>query len=176
MKQILAIALVLIVAAGTVLVLTSNRSNVSTSSALNERQLVRAHEMSQIYEAFDDMPFSPPFNNHRYIELDDGTLMFVHFDSAIGSESGLLYVGAAVPGVFCDSDQERVNERFGGGFTHFHTTITPGATEASAGHGGEPNAEGYWFRHIAVDEFDRPWGRVTPGIDHNFMPTPPPSC
>ena len=174
MKQIVLIAVLAVALLGAWLLISSTSSNVATS--LSQRDVTFAHEMRQLFNAFDDMPFTPAFNNHRYMELDDGTLLFIHFDSAIGEEEGLIYIGQAVPGVFCDSDQDRANSQFGDGFTHFHTTITPGATEASAGHGGVANADGYWFRHIAVDNFDRPWGRVSPGIDHNFMPTAPPSC
>ena len=48
---------------------------------------------------------------------------------------------------------------------------------AEAGHGGStPGEEGYWLKHVAVDEFDMPWGRVKPGIDMKFMPTTAPKC
>lgn len=176
MKQ----ALLIVVLAATVLagwlLLSSTKSSVSNTSQISSRGHVLVHEMQQLIDAYDDMPFQPAFSNHKYMELDDGTLMFIHFDGKIGEEAGLLYVGQAVSGVFCDSDQQRVNQQYGNGFTHFHTKVTPGATEASAGHGGTPNADGYWFRHVAVDNLDMPWGSVRPGIDHNFMPTPPPSC
>jgi hypothetical protein len=176
MKQALLIVILAAAVLGGWLLLSSTTSTVNNSSQTDSRGQVLVHEMQQLTAAFDDSPFQPVFGNHKYIQLDDGTLMFIHFDGKIGEEAGLLYIGQAVPGVFCDSDQQRANEKYGDGFTHFHTTNTPGATEASAGHGGVPNADGYWFRHVAVDSFDRPWGRVNPGIDHNFMPTPPPSC
>ena len=30
--------------------------------------------------------------------------------------------------------------------------------------------------HVAVDEFDMPWGHVAPGPDPKFMPTDAPVC
>ncbi|MEE8418498.1 MAG: hypothetical protein V3S02_00130 [Dehalococcoidales bacterium] len=41
-------------------------------------------------------------------------------------------------------------------------------------HGGKPGVEGIWFMHIAVRDFDAPWGHLQPGLDAAFMPTPPP--
>jgi len=59
------------------------------------------------------------------------------------------------------------------GFTHFHRKSSP---NWDAGHGGAPGVEGYWLKHIAVSEFDMPWGHVLPGVDCNFMPTPITGC
>lgn len=58
-------------------------------------------------------------------------------------------------------------------FTYFHQLE---AEEWDQAHGGDPGQEGYWLAHMAVDEFERPWGEVTPGVDYNYMPTDPPEC
>jgi hypothetical protein len=173
MKQTLIIALVLLAVLGGWLLLSSTSR---TGAGLSERDSVYAHQMKQLRKVFDDSPFQPAFTNHLYMELDDGSLMFFHFNAPLGQDSRLLYIGIAVPGRFCKQDQERVESQYGPGFPHFHQKVVPGATDAGAGHGGQGGEEGYWFRHVAVGEFDMPWGHVTPGIDHNFMPTPAPEC
>ncbi len=132
-----------------------------------------AVQMGQLRAAYTDTPIDPPMPDHLFMELDDGTLLFLHFDGPVDDAEELWYVGQAVPGAFTAAEQERVNEQFGDGFTHFHQKDCP-SDSADACHGGQGGEDGYWFRHIAVDSFTMPWGEVQPGIDHGFMPTSPP--
>ena len=74
MKQAVLIAILAVALLGAWLLISSSSSNVASS--LSERDKRFAHEMQQIFNAFDDMPFTPAFNNHRYMALDDGTLLF----------------------------------------------------------------------------------------------------
>ena len=115
----------------------------------------------------------PAMTDHRAFMLpDSGTVMALHFDSMdLDQAENLNWVALGVPGVFCKDDQERVEAQFGPGFTHFHDMINDT-------HGGAPRAEGVWFVHTAVRDFESPMsgGAVSQGVDHNFMPTAAPDC
>ncbi len=101
--------------------------------------------------------------------VTDDVFLFLQFDNANPAEATrLLDIGIGVKGVFCAGDQPDRS------FTHFHRYDAP---EYREGHGGDPGAEGYWLTWAAVDTFEaRDGRRVTPGIDYEFSPTPPPSC
>lgn len=109
----------------------------------------------------------PSMKDHRAYMLPTGGILALHFDSMdLKQAKHLNWVALGVPGKFTREEQQRVEAQFGKGFTHFHDM-------KNDVHGGQPGAEGAWFVHVAVREFDAPWGRVKPGIDDKFMPTPP---
>jgi plastocyanin len=101
--------------------------------------------------------------------VTDNVFLFLQFNNADPAQATRLpYIGIGVKGVFCAEDQPDRS------FTHFHRYDAPAYAE---GHGGDPGAEGYWLTWAAVDTFETRDGRqVTPGIDYEFSPTPPPSC
>jgi hypothetical protein len=110
--------------------------------------------------------------DHRAYMLPSGYLLALHFDDMnLEQAKNLNWVALGVPGRFCEKDQARVEAEFGPGFTHFHDL------EADT-HGGKPGAEGVWFVHSGVRDFESPMseGPVTKGIDDGFMPTPAPNC
>ncbi len=111
--------------------------------------------------------------DHRAYMLPSGYLLALHFDDMdLEQAENLNWVALGVPGRFCKKDQERVENEFGPGFTHFHDL------EADT-HGGKPGAEGVWFVHIGVRDFESPMSEtpVAAGrINSGFMPTPAPSC
>ncbi len=111
--------------------------------------------------------------DHRAYMLPSGYLLALHFDDMdLDKAENLNWVALGVPGTFCEKDQKRVEKEFGPGFTHFHDL------EADT-HGGKPGAEGVWFVHVGVRDFESPMSEapVTGGeIDSGFMPTPAPSC
>ena len=112
----------------------------------------------------------PAMTDHRVFMLPTGGVIALHFDNLnLSRAENLNWVALGVPGVFCKDDQERVEAQFGPGFTHFHDMVNDI-------HGGAPGAEGVWFVHTAVRDFQAPWGPVSQGIDHNFMPTAAPEC
>lgn len=127
----------------------------------------------QLIQGFTvNSPFDPDAPDHLWLDNDDGTYLFLHFDKPIAEASRLIYVGWAVPGTWCAEEQPKA-------FTHFHRTAKVGAW--NAGHGGvTPGERGYWLKHVAVEEFDfKMMGmnyRVKPGTDLKFMPTNPPRC
>ncbi len=108
--------------------------------------------------------------DHRAYMLQSGALMALHFDDMdLSKAKNLNWIAFGVPGKYCAADQQRIEAQFGKGFTHFHDMVNDT-------HGGKPGAQGAWLMHIAVREFDAPWGHVVPGVDLKFMPTPAPAC
>lgn len=110
---------------------------------------------------------SPAMPDHKLLDIGGGRLIFLHYDRPADQPGAqLMYVGDAIRGRFSEEERPRIP-----GYTHFHKLFVDAPT-AEAGHGGNPGDEGYWFRHIAVREMQMPWGKVTPGVDFKFMPTP----
>ncbi|MBM3924857.1 MAG: hypothetical protein FJ320_02565 [SAR202 cluster bacterium] len=110
--------------------------------------------------------------DHRAFMLPTGGVLALHFDNMdLNKAENLNWVVLGVPGKFCKADQQRVEAQFGPGFTHFHDMMNDT-------HGGAPGAEGVWFVHTAVRDFESPMsgGAVKQGIDNNFMPTPATDC
>ena len=117
------------------------------------------------------MPVSlKTMTDHRAHMLQSGAVIALHFDDMdLGKAKNLNWVAFGVPGKYCQADQQRIETQFGKGFTHFHDM-------KNDTHGGKPGAEGVWFQHTAVRDFDAPWGKVVPGVDLKFMPTPATAC
>jgi hypothetical protein len=104
---------------------------------------------------------------YRWVNKD--TSIFLQFDNPdLAKATALRYVGISVRGEFCKSKQPSVD------FPHFHRT---NAAEYAKGHGQAPGDRGYWLLWLATDAFAQRDGRqVTPGVDRQFSPTPPPDC
>jgi hypothetical protein len=101
--------------------------------------------------------------------LPSGYLLALHFDDMVLDKAqNLNWVAFGVPGKFTGLDQQRVEQTYGKGFTHFHDL-------ANDSHGGAPGATGVWFVHVAVRDFESPMsgGQVRKGVDEKFMPTVP---
>jgi len=126
-----------------------------------------------LFALFGDIPFNGgQVAPRQYRWANDNVLIFVQFDRPRANEArALRYVGISVKGTFCAEAQP------GGansGFTHYHRVTAPSYGQ---GHGGPPATNtGYWLLRLAVDEFDTPAGRIEPGVDYAFSPTPPPAC
>ncbi len=110
----------------------------------------------------------PSMSDHTAFMTSEGLIMALHFDNMdLSKAQNLNWVALGVPGKFSKQDQERVEKQFGKGFTHFHDLMADT-------HAGPAGVEGVWFMHIALRDFNAPWGALSPGVDHNFMPTPAP--
>jgi len=110
--------------------------------------------------------------DHRAYMLPSGVVIALHFDNMdLNQAQNLNWVALGIPGKNCKQDQERLEQLYGKGFTHFHDM-------KADTHGGAAAAEGVWFVHVGVREFDSPMsqGHVRPGPDMGFMPTNPPTC
>jgi len=125
-----------------------------------------------------DWPLDPPLPDHLWVDLGGGEeAMFLHFNQSLEDvddpfdpdflNENLMYVGLAIRGRFF-AEERPTNPAY----THFHQLS---AESPEAGHGGEAGDEGYWLVHIAVQDLERPWGEVEPGVDFDFMPTEPPA-
>jgi len=129
-----------------------------------------AERKAALASAYADQPFTggQATPNHVWRILPNGDIESIHFDAATLAEATkILYVAV---GVHVSDACQKPDDP---GFTHFHKKSSP---NWDAGHGGASGVEGYWLKHIAVSEFDMPWGHVLPGVDYNFMPTPIVGC
>jgi len=135
--------------------------------ALDRSSLTTAASATN-WEWTTDWPFEPALPDHLWVDIGQGRALFLHYDRPVDEPGAeLIYVGDGIRGRFTAEDQPDTP-----GYVHFHQFRADSVDE---GHGGAPGAEGYWLRHVAVREMERPWGKVEPGVDFNFMPTPPPS-
>jgi plastocyanin len=127
-------------------------------------------EMGELAALFDSQILTggqtaPRF--HKWVNED--VSIFLQFDSSNLDEATTLRdIGITVPGEFCAENQPSAD------FPHFHQTSAP---EYSMGHGSAPHQVGYWLLWVATDTYETRDGRqVSPGVDREFSPTPPPTC
>lgn len=102
--------------------------------------------------------------DHRAFMTPDGMVVALHFDNMdLSKAENLNWVAIGVSGKFTRAEQQRVEQQFEKGFTHFHDV-------KNDVHGGQPGGDGVWFKHIAVRDFESPMsgGRVTAGVDEKF--------
>lgn len=127
-------------------------------------------ELAELGELFSDQPLTGGQTAPRsYKWVNEDVAIFLQFDDPDpANATELPYVGISVKGDFCRSTQPTRD------FPHFHRIH---AAEYATGHGQEPNDRGYWLLWLAADSFTTRDGRdVTPGVDREFSPTPPPDC
>ena len=168
-KGTLFIFVFLFAAVGLVFSTGTNEGDVAALQAQVSELELDAHYWSQLTTLLEPVEM-PTMTDHRAFMLPGGLLLALHFDNMnLDNAENLNWAAIGVPGKFTKADQERVEKMYGEGFTHFHDL-------ANDTHGGEPGAEGVWFIHVAVRDFEAPWGSVKRGVDHNFMPTPPPDA
>lgn len=128
-----------------------------------------AADIEALVGAFDSEPIrgGQDTPKHVFKWVSDDTFLFLHFNKPNPLEADYIeYVGVATKSVFSKESQPDDS------FTHFHKAY---ADSWDGGHGGTGGEEGYWFSHVAATDFEAPWGQVSPGVDYNFMPTPPPA-
>jgi plastocyanin len=104
---------------------------------------------------------------HKWVNED--VSIFIQFDSTnLDEATALRDIGITVSGTFCAETQPTAD------FPHFHQTDAP---DYAKGHGSAPGQTGYWLLWVATDTYETRDGRaVTPGVDREFSPTPPPAC
>ncbi len=129
-------------------------------------------ERAGLVALFDDEPLrggQEPWPSHAIKWLNEEVFMLTHWDAQDPSDADqLLWMGIGVRGDFCAADQPTTD------FTHHHVSH---AATYDAGHGGQPGQPGYWLIHVAVRDFESPFGATGgPGVHHEFGPTPPPMC
>ena len=134
---------------------------IPTGKQLTKTELLQlATEFTdQVFIGGQISPRSPKWVNNN-------VFIFLQFDNPDNIIS-LRYIGIGVRGVFCAEKQPDK------AFTHFHKFD---AREYPEGHGTQAGEQGYWVMWVAVDNFESQGRSVKPGIDYNFVPTPPPQC
>jgi hypothetical protein len=119
---------------------------------------------------FADQPLTGGQTAPRlYKWVNEDVSLFVQLDDPDPAKATAMpYVGISVKGEFCQAAQPSTD------FPHFHRTD---AADYAEGHGQAPGDRGYWLLWLATDSFQSRDGRdVTPGVDREFSPTPPPDC
>ncbi|MEK7825244.1 MAG: hypothetical protein AAB266_02365 [Nitrospirota bacterium] len=126
----------------------------------------------QLATTFTFEPFNPSMPDHLWMKADSGMIIFLHFAKPVSDKGNkLIFVGEGIKGRFCAEDQPDKGKT---GYVHFHaSTVVKGHEH---GHGGDKGQEGFWLRHVAVDEFDMMGMHFKPGVAYNFMPTQAPKC
>ncbi len=126
----------------------------------------------QLANIFTFEPFSPSMPDHLFIQTDSTKIIFLHFAKPVTEKGNkMIFVGEGIKGRFCVENQPDKGET---GYVHFHaSSVTKGHEH---GHGGDKGQEGYWLRHIAVDEIDIMGMHFKPGVAYDFMPTQAPKC
>ncbi len=144
----------------------ASEQEYDASSTAQEKDAKYWHQLAGLMQPVE----MPSMTDHRAYMLPGGMVVATHFDNMdLAKAENLNWVAVGFPGKFCKSDQARLEAEYGKGFTHFHSM-------KNDTHGGEQGEEGVWFVHVAVREFEAPWGNVTPGVDQGFMPTEAPDC
>lgn len=127
-------------------------------------------DIGSLAKLFADQPLTGGQTAPRlYRWVNQDVSIFLQFDNSdMTKATALRYIGISVRGQFCKSKQPSAD------FPHFHRTE---AAEYAKGHGQAPGDKGYWLLWVATDSFAQRDGRqVTPGVDRQFSPTPPPEC
>jgi hypothetical protein len=124
--------------------------------------------ISALFSVFTENPLQggqvPP---RMYRTLNDQVLAFLQFDHNSATQAKeLRYFGVVKRSTFCKSTQPSPD------FTHFHDLV--GSVYAQS-HGGAPATSGFWGTWIAAEPFESQGRSVSPGVDREFSPTPPPS-
>lgn len=102
--------------------------------------------------------------------LNEDVALFLQLDNPdLAEATSIRYIGIYTRGVFCKSMQPSSD------FTHYHRLRAP---EYQRSHAGEPGeSAGFWLAWMSTQSFQSRDGRtVSPGIDRQFSPTPPPDC
>ena len=126
-------------------------------------------DITEFVTVFDDQPFQGGQISPRIAKwVNEDVFLFIQFDKPSPlNATALNYIGIGKRGIFCESDRPSPD------FVHFHKW---NATSYREGHGHEAGDEGYWLMWVATNNLDVQGRQVSPGVDRDFSPTPPPKC
>lgn len=124
--------------------------------------------IAKLFSVFNDQPLQGGQVAPRIFKsISNQALVFLQFDKNSSTEATeLRYVGLWTKSTFCSSTQPSRD------FSHFHRLVAP---SYALGHGGPPGTVGFWGTWVAAEQFESQGRTVTPGVDREFSPTPPPS-
>ena len=155
---------------------TFQQANAVTSNNIRDKESnapigknITTEDISEFVTIFEDQPFQGGQISPRIAKWVNGDVfLFIQFDKPSPSNATALnYIGIGKRGIFCESD------RPGPEFVHFHKW---NATSYREGHGHEAGDEGYWLMWVATNDINVQERQVSPGVDWDFSPTPPPKC
>jgi hypothetical protein len=136
-----------------------------------DQKTLAKEDLAELAAFFDDQLLQGGQTPPRLSKwLNEDVALFVQLDKSDPAEAtALRYAGIYLRGTFCKSKQPHTD------FTHYHRLT---AAQYSEGHGGSPGeSSGFWLTWLAADSFAARDGRqITPGVDRQFSPTPPPDC
>lgn len=136
--------------------------------------------LQELVAIFDDQPMNDDQQEidgarrdytprHVWKWVSEESFIGLHFDEPNPEEATALdYITVGRKGLFTEESQP------GSEFTHFHQHT---ADSWDGGHGSQEGDEGYWLTHMAVREIQYPFHDepISPRVDYDFMPTPPPA-
>jgi len=124
--------------------------------------------IAKLFSVFTDQPLQGGQVAPRIFKsVSAQALVFLQFDKNSSTEArDLRYIGFWTRSTFCGSTQPSPD------FTHFHRLVAP---SYALGHGGPPGTPGFWGTWVAAEPFESQGRTITPGVDRDFSPTPPPS-
>ncbi len=130
---------------------------------------ITREDITEFVTVFDDQPFQGGQISPRIAKwVNEDVFLFIQFDKPSPlNATALNYIGIGKRGTFCESDRPSPD------FVHFHKW---NATSYREGHGHEAGDEGYWLMWVATNNLDVQGRQVSPGVDRDFSPTPPPKC
>ena len=124
--------------------------------------------IAKLFSVFTDQPLQGGQVAPRIFKsINAQALVFLQFDkNSSGEARELRYIGLWTKSTFCGSTQPSPD------FTHFHRLVAP---SYPLGHGGPPGTVGFWGTWVAAEQFEAQGRTISPGVDREFSPTPPPS-
>jgi len=130
---------------------------------------ITREDITEFVTVFDDQPFQGGQISPRIAKwVNEDVFLFIQFDKPSPlNATALNYIGIGKRGIFCESDRPSPD------FVHFHKW---NATSYREGHGHEAGDEGYWLMWVATNNLDVQGRQVSPGVDRDFSPSPPPKC
>jgi hypothetical protein len=130
---------------------------------------ITREDITEFVTVFDDQPFQGGQISPRIAKwVNEDVFLFIQFDKPSPSNATALnYIGIGKQGIFCESERPSPE------FVHFHKW---NASSYREGHGHEAGDEGYWLMWVATNDIDVQGRHVSPGVDRDFSPTPPPKC
>jgi hypothetical protein len=136
-------------------------------TAPGEGSLTR-DEIADLAAAFDDVVFTGGQHTPWLpLWVNERAAIFLEFDSE-DVRHELRRYGLALRGTFCAQQQPHTD------FSHYHLANARNFHEGSSATPGE--TEGFWMLALAVDSFHEGGRAVTPGVDREYLPTPPRPC
>jgi hypothetical protein len=127
-------------------------------------------EIAQLAAIFGDVVFTgAQITPWLPLWVNERAAIFLEFNAQPLREAyELRRFGLALRGTFCAQQQPHTE------FSDYH--LADAATFDEGSHATAGETDGFWMLALAVDSFHERTRQVTPGVDREYLPTPPPPC